>query len=145
MLLQVFELREELEHLFFYDLYILIQKLLDGVGAEVEEHGEMLQGHAVSRLVHVHYVWEHLCQIVVDVVIQLPLSLAEEVPEDDELVNIDEQLLADALQQSFEGILEVVILTEGFLDEGFDELLNSMEFGLQVPGVEFGVVGGVDL
>jgi hypothetical protein len=81
MCLQMLELREELQHLLPDERDVLVEKFLDGVGAEVEKHGEMLDSGGVCRLIDMNDVGEDLCQIVVDVVVQPPLHLAQEVPE----------------------------------------------------------------
>lgn len=80
MCLQMLELREELQHLLPDERDVLVQKFLHGVGAEVEEHGEVLERGRISRLIDVDDVGENLRQIVVDVVVQSPLHLAQEVP-----------------------------------------------------------------
>lgn len=86
----MFELREEFDHLLADERDILIEKLLDGIGAEVEEHGEVLEGGGVSGLVDMDDIGEDLCQVVIDVVIQSPLHLAQEVPIKNQLVDVDE-------------------------------------------------------
>lgn len=145
MRLQVLKLGEQLEHLLLVDLRVLVEKLLDGVGAEVEEHREVLEHHGVGGLVDVDDVGEDLREVVVDVVVEAPVGLAQEVPVEHELVDVDQQLLADALQQPLQRVLQVVLPAEGLPHDAPDQLLDRVELGLQVARVELGVGGGGDL
>lgn len=141
----MFELREKLEHLLLDDLNILVQKFLDRVGAEVEEHGELLDSIDICRLVDMYDIGEYFSKTAVDVVVKFPFDLTEEISVEDQLVNIDQQLLADTFEKTFQRVLQIVFPAEGFLHEALDEVLHSMEFSLQVSSVELGVSGCMDL
>lgn len=99
----------------------------------------------ICRLIDMYDIGKDLSQVIVDIMIEFPISLAEEIPIEHEFIDVDQQFLADTLQQSLQRIFEVVVSAEGFLDDALDELLNSMELGLKVTGVELGVGGGVYL
>ena len=61
--------------------------------------------------------------------------MAQEISEQNEFVKVDKQLLAYALDETFEGILQVVLAAKIFSDEYFDELLDRMVLGLEISNV----------
>lgn len=139
------EFGEYLEHFLLDDLDVLVEELFDGVGAKIKEHGELFEDGGVGGLVDVDDIGEHLCQTAVDIVVEFPLDLAQEIPVNYELVGIYQQLFADASEEALEGIFEVVVLAERFFHECPDQLLHLVELRLQVVGVELGIARGVDL
>ena len=90
---------------------------------------------SVCWLVHMYNIWKNLGQTVVNVMVELPLNLAQEISEQNEFVKVDKQLLAYALDETFEGILQVVLAAKIFSDEYFDELLDRMVLGLEISNV----------
>lgn len=58
----------------------------------------MLEYDGIGGLIDMNDVGEDLSKVIVDIVIELPIGLAEEVPIKHELIDIYEQLLAYALE-----------------------------------------------
>ena len=85
-------------------------------------------------------IGKHFCQVAVDLVVEFPVHLAQEEAVDNELVDVDQQFFAYALQKSFKRVLEVVLLAELPSDEHLDQLLDLMVLALEVLGVELGVL-----
>jgi hypothetical protein len=61
--------------------------------------------------------------------------LAQEVSIDYEFIAVYEKFLANASDQAFEGVPEVVITAEGFANEETDEGFNLMEFSFEVVSI----------
>jgi hypothetical protein len=96
----------------------------------------MLESDAVCGLIDMYDVGEYLSEIIVNVMIKFPIDLAEEISIQYKFIDVDEELLADAFEQSLEGILQIVLPAEGFPDYRFNELFNDMKFSLQISGIE---------
>jgi hypothetical protein len=90
-------------------------------------------------------IGEYFSKTAVDVVVKFPFDLAQEISVEHQLVNIDQQLLADAFEKAFQRVLQIVFPAEGFLHEALDEVLHSMEFSLQVASIELRVSRCMDL
>lgn len=99
--MKLLKLGEYLQHFIFYDLNIVVEELLDRVRAEVKEHRELFEGVGVSGFVDVDDVGKHLGQTAVNVMVKFPFNLAQEIPVNDKLIDIDQQLLADAFEKGF--------------------------------------------
>jgi len=52
----------------------------------------------VSWLIDMNDIWKDLSQIVVNVVVESPFHLAQEIPVKNQLIDVHEQLSADPLE-----------------------------------------------
>ena len=62
-------------------------------------------------------IGKNLRQVVINIVIQFPLNLAQKIPVNGKLVGIHQQLFAHASHQPFQRVLEVKLSAELLLDE----------------------------
>lgn len=117
--LYVLELGNDFAHLIAVNGDVFIEELLDTVGTEVQENGDLLQLIIIGGLIDMNDIGKYFRQGGKHIVIDPPLDLGQKVPKDSQFVRVNEHLLANSPHHSIQRVLEIVLSAEWHLDHFF--------------------------
>ncbi len=117
--LNVLKLRNDFAHLIAVNGDVFIEELLDTVGTEVQENGDLLQLIIISGLIDMNDIGKYFRQGGKHIGIDPPLDLRQKIPKYSQLVYVNEHLLANSPHHSIQRVLEIVLSAEWHLNHFF--------------------------